>query len=292
MRGIVTWLHIIPRNRRLNNRLQRGAHCDGAPRGRTRQSEGRLNGAVAAILLWHWELDRIETVALHVREARSTVAGIHTRLRHQRPSISDVEEAGEGVAMSVSATLVHRLIIAITLFIAGFRTLPTNHGIRLRGQERRGLTGEVEASSLLHDADGELLLIATTGMVGDCITEGHIIVADTEIHIIRIALCILQGHHQLVGIHMHLAELRTRHLVVERQVLFLLAVEGDALRKVAIVGYKAQRTLVKHLLVVVLHFIHGLATLYIYIHFEASIWTCHTCHLCRHAQRCQHCGQE
>ena len=214
MGGIVTRLHIVPGDSRFHNRLQRGAHRDSTPRGHARQRKSRLDGTVAVVLLWHRELKRVEPVTLHVGKTRSAVTGIDTSLRDECPSVLvvlvsslHVKEAGERISVSVLAALVHRFVVAITLLITGFRALPTNHGIRLRREERGCLAGEIKARRLLHDTDGKLLLVATTWMIGNSVTERHIVVADTKIDVIRIALRILQGHHQLVGLYVHLTEL-------------------------------------------------------------------------------------
>ena len=199
-----------------------------------------------------------------------------------------MEQPWERISMSILAPLVHRLVIAITLLITGLRALPTNHCIRLGREERRRLTWEIKARRLLHDTDGELLLVAAARMVRNGIAERQVIVAHAEIHVIRIALRILQRHHQLVRIHMHLAELRTRHLIIKRQMRLLLLHEAHPLREVTIVSYKAQRTLIQHLLIIILHLIHRLSTFHIHIHFQSSVRTYHTRHLSTHTHRSQH----
>ena len=74
MRRVITSLHIVPRNRCFHDRFQRCAHRDGAPRGCTGQGKRRFHRTVAIVLLRHGKLQGVETVTLHVAEARSTIA--------------------------------------------------------------------------------------------------------------------------------------------------------------------------------------------------------------------------
>ena len=185
----IAGFHHVPGDSRLDDGCQVVADGQRPPRCVSGECHAGSGSTVAIVLLGHGEHHGVESVGRGVAQVRGTVAAVHTGLADECPVASaDVEEPGEGVAVSVLRTFAHRGIRLVALFVAGLRTFPAYHGVALWSQEGRGALGKVKAGGFPFDDDASRLAEARQ-FVAEC----HVVVAHAEDHVERTSRCILQA---------------------------------------------------------------------------------------------------
>ena len=194
----------IPRNGCFHNRFQRFTHRNGTPGCVAGQGKSRLYRTIAIILFRHRKFNVVHSV-IRIAKAGSTVTAVHTGLTDQYPAIfAYFEQTGEGIAMTVVRTFIHRRIHFISFFITGLRAFPAYHGIALRAKERSGLFRKSKTCILIHHTHTARIALAEQS-----IAECHIIVTHPESNLHLLSFGIIEKTVQFVSPVVHLRGLDT-----------------------------------------------------------------------------------
>ena len=236
-----TGFHYVPNHRGLHDGSQVLRHRYRTPRRMAGQGKGRFRRAVAVVFFRHRESHGVQAV-LRVAQTGSTIAAVHARFAHEHPTVfPHMEQSGEGVAVAILRRRVHRCVSLIFLLVTGLRPLPTYHGIALRRQESRGLAGETEPGGFVHHAHA-----ARSALLGQEITESHVVVFHHEFHFHLLFLGIGQTHGKGIGLLVHPARLAALQVVtdVARAGLFFHPYQVAA--EITDIGHQAQGRLLQH----------------------------------------------
>ena len=182
-----------------------------------------------------------------------------------------MEQAREGIALTVLRAGRHSAIAAVALLIAGLGALPPYHRTALWRDKRGGAIRQHKGSALFLDNSTFGVIVLLTR---DMIAEGHIVVADRELHGHLLALGILEVNGEHLSHIVHLRLLHLTHLVGTVHLTRLGINNFQALGEVAKIRTKAQGRRQQHLLSVEGDGIGSLRSLVANLQRQFSIWRC------------------
>ena len=163
------------------------------------------------------------------------IVAVSTGLANQYPAIATyLEEAWEGIAMTITRFGSKRLIHLIIFFITWFGSGKTDKRIRLWTEVGGGYLRQIEGCLLLiHDDMLSLQLIKS-------ITECHVIVAYIESNRHWLLLTVDVCHVELVGMIIYMRNLGGAEVIALLHLYLILALIGQPLTEIAYIGKESE----------------------------------------------------
>ena len=190
-------------------------------------------------------------------------------LAHQHPSvISHMEQAGEGVSLSILRGRIHGGIGLVLFLIGWFGTLPSVHRLGLGANEGGGVLREVEGAGFrIHDGTAGSIVLSAMQGVAEC----HIMIGDSEGDRERPSLCILHGNLGLIGHIMDLRGLDARHHILVVYETLSVPLDGDARGEISRAGLQSQARSWHHGLAVIGNRVGGHTTVVGNRHLQLAV---------------------
>ena len=179
-----------------------------------------------------------------------------------------MEQAGEGVSLSILRGRIHRGIGLILFLIGWFGTLPSVHRLGLGANEGGGVLREVEGAGFrIHDGTAGSIVLSAMQGVAEC----HIMIGDSEGDRERPSLCILHGNLGLIGHIMDLRGLDARHHILVVYETLSVPLDGDARGEVSRAGLQSQARSWHHGLAVIGYRVGGHTTVVGNRHLQLAV---------------------